>query len=117
MPSLRASGQGSGAPAHLQVVQRPTGQNIRELLHALVSDSRADRKLSQVGELATLLEERHEGGKAVISDLVSSEVEHSQFVQRPALNCLSESREACVANVVVIEPKNLRMAHQTKGMR
>ena len=91
MPSLKAWGQGSGAPAYLQVVQRPAGQNIRKLLHAHVSDSRTNRERSQVGELAALLEERHEGGEAVISDLVITEEEHGQFVQRPALNNLSKS--------------------------
>jgi hypothetical protein len=38
---------------------------------------------------------------------------HLQLVQRPALNCLSESGEACVANQVGYEVKHLRMAHPT----
>ena len=36
--------------------------------------------------------------------------------QRPALHRLGKSGEACVANVIVHEPKCLRMAHHTKGM-
>jgi hypothetical protein len=42
---------------------------------------------------------------------------HLQLVQRPALNCLSESGEACIANVVVRKFKPLRMAHQTNVLR
>ena len=42
---------------------------------------------------------------------------HLQLVQGPALNCLSESGEACIANVVVRKFKPLRMAHQTNVLR
>ena len=42
---------------------------------------------------------------------------HRQVVQGPALNCLSESGEACVANVVVVQPQLLCMAHQTNVLR
>ena len=68
MPSLRAWEQGSGAPAHRQVVQGPHGQNVRKLLHALVSDVCANGKFGKVGELAILLQEWHEGAEAVIRD-------------------------------------------------
>ena len=34
MPSLRAWGQGSGAPAHRQLVQRPLPQSVRKGDHA-----------------------------------------------------------------------------------
>ena len=37
MPSLRAWGQGSGAPAHRNLVQGPLLQGLRELDHALVT--------------------------------------------------------------------------------
>ena len=38
MPSLKASGQGSGEPAHLQLRHCPTDAGLRELDHALVTD-------------------------------------------------------------------------------
>ena len=41
---------------------------------------------------------------------------HRQVVQGPALNCLSESGEACVADLVVVQVQLLRMAHQTKRL-
>ena len=41
---------------------------------------------------------------------------YRQLVQRPALNRLGESSKACVSNLVVVEKKFMRMAHQTKGM-
>ena len=37
MPSLRAWGQGIGAPAHLQLVQRPLGQSTSQGNHTLIS--------------------------------------------------------------------------------
>ena len=41
---------------------------------------------------------------------------YRQVVQRPALNRLSESGEACVADLVASEIKALRMAHQTNAL-
>ena len=38
MPSLKAWEQGSGAPAHRQVVQGPLGHSAREGLHPDVTD-------------------------------------------------------------------------------
>ena len=42
---------------------------------------------------------------------------HRQVVQGPALHRLCESGEAYVADLIFIQQKVLRMAHQTKGMR
>ena len=41
---------------------------------------------------------------------------YRQVVQRPALNHLSQSGEACVADLVASESKPLRMAHPIKQM-
>ena len=41
---------------------------------------------------------------------------HRQLVQGPALNRLGESSEASIRNLVLVEPKHLHIAHQTKGM-
>ena len=84
MPSLRAWGQGSGAPAHLQVVQRPAGTCVSKGLHPFVAD------------------------------FIGAQVECLKQGQRPALNRLGESGEACVTNLVPIEIKLLRMAHSKK---
>ena len=73
MPSLRAWVQGSGEPAYRQVVQRPLPQCVRE------------------------------GLESGIADLVRAQVQIGQLVQCPALNCLSESGEPCVANVVAVQ--------------
>ena len=73
MPSLKAWEQGSRAPAHRQVVQGPAGA------------SRSERRETDV------------------TDLVLEEVELLQLREGPALNCLSESGKACIANVVAVQ--------------
>ena len=77
MPSLKAWLQGTGALAHLQLVQRPLPHSLRK------------------------------GREARIADLVFAQKEGLEGRQRPALNRLSKSGEACVANVVVVQPQLL----------
>ena len=87
MWSLKAWGQGSGAPAYRQVVQRPTGAC------------------------------RSEGRDADVADRIFAEHKSVELRERPTLNRLSQSGEACVANVVVEQRQLLCMAHQTKVLR
>ena len=54
-----------------------------------------------------------EGGEAHIANLIIAQADVGALSQGPALNCLSESSEACVADLVVFKHKRLRMAHQT----
>ena len=83
MQSLKAWGQGDGAPAHRQLIQGPLGQSVRE------------------------------SRNPIITDPVAVEVETLKLREGLALNRLSESGEACVADLVAAELKQLRMADQT----
>ena len=54
MQSLKAWEQGSGAPAHRQVVQRPAGTSTRKSAHACVTDLvELQLELHQLGERPT----------------------------------------------------------------
>ena len=86
MWSLKAWGQGSGAPAYRQVVQRPAGQSVRE------------------------------GLEPGIADRVVAQAEKDQLVQRPAPNCGGKSGDPRVANLVRVEHKHLHIAHQTERL-
>ena len=48
---------------------------------------------------------------------ISERLNRFDAVQGPALSCLSESGEACVANVVATQAQLLCLAHQTKQLR
>ena len=53
MPSLKAWEQGSGAPAHRQVVQGPLGQHRKHLLTSIITESDT-RKMEFVKVLAKI---------------------------------------------------------------
>jgi len=115
MWSLKAWGQGSGAPAYRQVVQRPTGTSRSERRETDVPDLvRGQFEVFKFKSWERPLPQRvREGLEPGIADLVRAEAQTGQLVQGPSLNRLSESGEACVADLVVSEFKHLLMADQT----
>ena len=86
LPSLKAWEQGSGAPAHRQVVQGPTGT------------SRSERRETDV------------------PDLVRGQFELFKSWEGPLPQCVREGLEPYIANLVVVEAKHLHIAHQAKHL-
>ena len=88
MPSLKAWEQGSGAPAHRQVVQGPLPQCVREGLEPSIAD--LVRVQAQKGQLfqGPTGTGRSEGGEAHIANLITAQADVGAISQRPALNCL-----------------------------
>ena len=81
MPSLKAWLQGTGAPAHLQLVQRPLGQHI------------------------------HEGGHASVADLVAVEAKPLQGWERPAARKASTKRHSSISfipasSLITVSPQH-----------
>jgi hypothetical protein len=70
MPTLKAWEQGSGAPAHRQVVQGPTGTS------------------------------RSKRGETDVPDLVLGQIELLKSWERPVPNCGGKSGDPRVANLV-----------------
>ena len=75
MPRFEAWGQGSGAPAHLQLVQGPTGTG------------------------------RSEGGEAHIANLITAQADVGAISQRPVPKRRGESGDSLVPNLFLGEAK------------
>ena len=107
MPSLRAWGQGSGAPAHLQLVQRPNGMTCG----APVCAGRRARHLrwySDDDELFRVLE-RSSRSKCPPSDL-------SLTFHRPAGTGLCERLEPVITNLARAKAKNFERRQRPAGI-
>ena len=116
MPSLKAWEQGSGVPAHRQVVQGPLGHCVRDGFHAIVSYLiHAEVQLLE-GRQGPLGHSAREGLHPDVTDLIVLQAEVLELWERPAgiicrrLDCLSKGGEACIADAVTVkvQPSQLR---------
>ena len=125
MPSLKAWGHSSGAPAYRQVVQRPAGKKASIKRHFYVdqfhplpfpfvkSYTCSTYRNSDIHTKATCLRCVAHRLLASFRCAVATQVDVGARCQGPALHRLGEGSVACISNLVVLKPKTLHMAHQT----
>ena len=86
MPRLKARGQGTGAPGHLQLVQRPAGTG------------------------------RSEGRDADVADRLLAEQERLELWERPAGTCVGKNHELVITDLLLLKGSKAKAGQPTKDM-